>query len=599
MKLITLSLSCLLAVQYGYAQQYDDYLEAFDDKSNSAIIAELKTFKETLERLEKIESIFKQEPPGIVAQKDEDRIPAFKFDPAAGPEALKRTLATPLTFKQIITGDGSEIAFDRDHSAPAREGRAFEITAKVKTIFFYDGTTLSQETDELAIDYNFSEKWPYRKRIDSIEVTETLNAASGFDELLLTAQQPAATYRNKKIKIDKIDKNTIWFSGDKTIVPDFYEGLNKAGMVIDHRSSSSGTYKPEAYKTIFGPLKEPLTAMIEKAIKDSAMDNKTFREKYKNEAAALVKNIPGSDTRYYTAQYKGMINGLRLFIKKGHEEKSGLRGFKNGSLNNIHAYNNNDSTFFYDNAGKMIAATNSSLTQITDHYYENDQAYYYLSPERSSPEKLTYYSLEKINASYVSCQEDAKSPYLLVNNQHQSLGVFEVITGSPAVAAALKDDGSLSIAGPEGIRATIKEVTSLGDFLNHAAVIKIRGKYGFLDQDGKLAVPAVYDAVENFSDMTTYTEADQLFAVKKEDRWGFVDGHNNTVIPFIYEEVAPFSFGVTMAKKAGNWGLIDTKNTVIVPFNNGSGYSMSTNFGKRTYGLGGGTYNHLGQKEKK
>ena len=599
MKLITLSLFCLLTVQYGSAQQYDDYLDAFDDKSNAAIITELKTFSETLERLEKIESIFKQEPPGIIAPKDEAVIQAFKFDPAAGPDALKRTLATLLTFKQIITGDGSEIAFDRNHDAPAREGRTFEITTKVSKVYFYDGTTLSQGIDELPLDYNFSEKWPYRKRIDSIEVTETLNTASGFDALLLTAQQPAALYRNKKIKIDKIDKNTIWFSGDKTIVPDFYEGLNKAGNVIDHRSSSSGTYKPETYRTIFAPLKEPLTAMIEKAIKDSAMDNIAFREKYKKAATALVKNIPRSDTRYYTAQYKGMINGVRLFIKKDSEEKSGVRGFKNGSLNNIHVYNNNDSSFFYDNAGTTIATFNSTLTQITDHYYENDQAYYYLNPGTSALEKLTCYNLEKVNASYVSCQEDAKMPYFLVNNRHQRLGPFEVITGSEAVAAALKEDGTLLIAGPEGIRATIKDVTSLGDFINHAAVIKIKGKYGFLDQDGKLAVPAVYDAVEHFSDMTTYTAADQLFAVKKQDRWGFVDRNNNTVIPFIYEEVAPFSFGVTMAKKAGNWGLIDTNNAVIVPFDKGSGYSLSTNFGKRSYGLGSGTYNHLGQKEKK
>ncbi|MBZ4191780.1 WG repeat-containing protein [Niabella beijingensis] len=597
MKAITIFLFSLLMIPDSKAQQYDDYVEAFDNKSNTAIIEEFKTFKETLERLEKMESLFKQDAPRVIDPKEETLMPGYHFDAAAGSNALKQALATPRTFKQTITREGSEIAFDRNHDAPEMRGAAFEITTKVNKVYFYDGTTANG--DALAVDYNFSETWPYRKRIDSIEVTENLKAVSGFDEIVLTAQQPAATYQNKKIQIDRIDRNTIWFTSDNTIAPEFYEGLNKAGKVIDSKSSSSGTYKPEQYKTVFAPLKAPLATLIENAIKDSTLDNAIFKEKYKKEAEQLVKNIPRSDMRYYTAQYKGMINGVRLFIKKNSEEKSGTRSFRNGYIAAIHASSQGDTTFFYDNAGKELARFNQPLTAINDYYYEDDQAYYYLAPSKPSLEKLPYYSLEKINGSYVSAREDENTPFLLLNNQQQQLGTFDFVTGSDRVVAAEKSDGSVLIAGPEGVRNTIKDVTRLSAFINDAAVIKIKDNYGFLDGDGKLTIPAVYEEVKGFSDMTTYTGQDRLFAVKKNKKWGLVDRDNNTVIPFAYEDVEPFSFGITMAKKDGHWGLIDTKNAVIVPFDNGPSYSLSTNFGKRTYGLGGGTFNHLGKKEKK
>lgn len=597
MKAITIFLFSLLAIPGSKAQQYDDYVGAFDNKSNTAIIEAFKTFKAALERLEKMESLFKQDAPGAVDPKEETVIPRYQFNAAAGTDALKQTLATPLTFRQTITRNGSEIAFDRNHDAPPMQGPGFEITTKVNRVYFYDGTTANGDT--LAIDYNFSETWPFRKRIDRIEVTETLDAVSGFDELLLTAQQPAATYRNKKVQIDRIDRNTIWFTSDKTISPEFYEGLNKAGKVIDNKSSSSGSYKPEAYKTIFAPINAHLTTLIEQAIKDSTMDNAAFKEKYKMEAEQLVKKIPRSDTRYYMAQYKGMINGVRLFIRKGSEEKSGTRDFRNGRIAAIHAAGDGDTTFFYDNEGKELARFNQSLTAINDFYYEDDQAYYHLTPSKPALEKLPYYSLKKINGSYVSAQEDEGAPYLLLNNQQQQLGAFDFIAGSDRIAAAEKSDGSVLIAGEEGVRNTIRDVTRLSAFINDAAVIKIKDQYGFLDGDGKLAIPAVYEAVKGFSDMTTYTEQDRLFAVMKNKKWGFVDQRNNTVIPFVYEDVETFSFGITMAKKDGHWGLIDTKNAVVVPFVNGPSYSLSTNFGKRTYGLGGGAFDHLGKKEKK
>ncbi|MCH5717977.1 WG repeat-containing protein [Niabella hibiscisoli] len=133
---------------------------------------------------------------------------------------------------------------------------------------------------------------------------------------------------------------------------------------------------------------------------------------------------------------------------------------------------------------------------------------------------------------------------------------------------------------------------------NGYAMIGLKGKYGFIDAYGKIAIPAEYESAAPFDDMDGYTKDDLLFAVKKNGKWGFVNMLNKIVIPFEYDEVLPFSYGVTMAIKDSRRGLINTSNKIIVPFNNSSSFGLSKNFGKRSYSLSTGSYDYTGKKEK-
>lgn len=67
--------------------------------------------------------------------------------------------------------------------------------------------------------------------------------------------------------------------------------------------------------------------------------------------------------------------------------------------------------------------------------------------------------------------------------------------------------------------------------------------------------------------------AENLYMHTSNGKWGFVDENNKVVIPAIYEEVEDFYNGNTPVKKNGKWGIIDTKgNFIIQPRYNYLGY---------------------------
>lgn len=110
------------------------------------------------------------------------------------------------------------------------------------------------------------------------------------------------------------------------------------------------------------------------------------------------------------------------------------------------------------------------------------------------------------------------------------------------------------------------------DFQDGLAPVKVRvgedsgdrdGElYGFTDREGNLAVPARYDRVEPFSE--------GLAAVHcpRRDHWGFVDREGREVVDFYFRRVGRgFRQGVAIVEDdAFRWGGIDRTGAVVVPF---------------------------------
>lgn len=597
--LLLLSVLSLSISQKTTAQKYQEYMDAFDSLSNAEIISELKSFSSQLKRFEKFGSAFKDEAPEVVALKDQRLEPAFKFDSTIAFKVFEETLETPAEFEQSFEKNGSEIRFNWKKKQPAQSGSSFSIEYVIKKIYFFDGTTRDSNFDNFELSFDFGRNWPIKKRIDSIEVEAVLQYTKGFDEVTINRQKPKVSYQGKEITLKKIDKNTIWFSRQKGKEENFYQGLNKEGKVLDSKGSSSSDLEDGGFEKIFSPILQPLDKIIAQAQADSAVDPAVFRQKYAGQIENLVKNIQLSDTRHYKVRYHGMVEGVRLFFAKDKGELTGKRVFTSTTKNDIHLYATKDSSFFYDNDGKEIAAFNHYLREVNNHFYEDGKAFYYVDHNKKLLQKLPYYNVEAVNTKYVLAQTDKDEPYFLLNSINQNMGTFDAISGSENCVLALDENNTLTVINSGGKESIVRNVTQIGDFENNYAVFKSNEKYGFFNVQGTIVVPAEYDYVKDFSTMTTYTNADNLLPVRKNDKWGFVNNRNEQVIPFIYEDVAPFSFGITMAKKDGNWGLIDTKNRTIVPFNNGGSYGLSTNFGKRFYNFGDKNFDHLGRPSKR
>ena len=92
----------------------------------------------------------------------------------------------------------------------------------------------------------------------------------------------------------------------------------------------------------------------------------------------------------------------------------------------------------------------------------------------------------------------------------------------------------------EGLRAILKD-----------------GKYGFIDEAGRLRIANRYEEVKPFSN--------GLAAIRIMGKWGFIDHSEKLVVQPVYDDVGAFSNGQAIVKKDGLAGLIDVSGKVILP----------------------------------
>jgi hypothetical protein len=75
------------------------------------------------------------------------------------------------------------------------------------------------------------------------------------------------------------------------------------------------------------------------------------------------------------------------------------------------------------------------------------------------------------------------------------------------------------------------------------------GKYGFIDDRGRLRIANRYDGIRNFKEGRA--------AVKILARWGFINVDDQIAIQPAYDWVSDFSHGHALVKRAGKYGVID------------------------------------------
>ena len=145
--------------------------------------------------------------------------------------------------------------------------------------------------------------------------------------------------------------------------------------------------------------------------------------------------------------------------------------------------------------------------------------------------------------------------------------------------------------------------SSVDKFTNGMAKVRAKssgmGKYGFLNENGVLAVPCQYSSAEDFRDGYALVQAQYdgpwniidkagnvtgtidkdkkpsnagngCFKISSYEsgrsRSGFVDATGKEIVPCKYAEVKDFSGGVALVKNFDNkWGFVNTDGTEIVP----------------------------------
>ena len=82
-------------------------------------------------------------------------------------------------------------------------------------------------------------------------------------------------------------------------------------------------------------------------------------------------------------------------------------------------------------------------------------------------------------------------------------------------------------------------------------------KWGYLNQNGEIAIPIEYDSVTIFSE--------ELAAVEKDGKFGFINPLGQVIIPFLFEQVGGFDEGLAPVMVDKVWGFMDVTTKIGIP----------------------------------
>lgn len=83
------------------------------------------------------------------------------------------------------------------------------------------------------------------------------------------------------------------------------------------------------------------------------------------------------------------------------------------------------------------------------------------------------------------------------------------------------------------------------------------GKYGFIDERGRLRIANRYEAIQSFKE--------GMAAVKLNAKWGYIDTTEKLVIQPTYDEVGEFLDGFTIVKRVNQFGILEKNGKLILP----------------------------------
>ena len=106
----------------------------------------------------------------------------------------------------------------------------------------------------------------------------------------------------------------------------------------------------------------------------------------------------------------------------------------------------------------------------------------------------------------------------------------------------------------------------VGDYHDGYVVVHEDYKYGFLDENGNVAVALEYDYATNFSD--------GYACVEKDGKYGFIDTTGSVVIELKYDEAIGKYKDYFVVKKGYFWGGINEKDEIVVPFRYTQSYKL-------------------------
>ena len=145
--------------------------------------------------------------------------------------------------------------------------------------------------------------------------------------------------------------------------------------------------------------------------------------------------------------------------------------------------------------------------------------------------------------------------FIACGNQVKNSGLFH--QGKESIIIAVNTSHSIGyFVDSEGTFLFNKQFERVWSFSEGLAPIRQNDKWGFINTQGEVVIPCIYDDTRWFSE--------GLARVEQNDKWGYINTKGWVVVPCIYDWAENFKEGLARVKQNGKYSIINKEGKVIV-----------------------------------
>lgn len=164
--------------------------------------------------------------------------------------------------------------------------------------------------------------------------------------------------------------------------------------------------------------------------------------------------------------------------------------------------------------------------------------------------------LKNINLHKAKGEYEGKVENLLFTEKYVKLHSEISITGKPC--PYIGDHSKYGLVDADFNWVVQPKYDYIYSFDGDFAAVKLNGKWGYIDEYGKIIGSIEYDDVR-------LATSEGIGMVSKNNKWGYIDRNGHLITNIDYDECLPFSEGRAIVSKFGLYGCIDNTGKIIIP----------------------------------